>query len=248
MAVDTPELLVDQNDGTWRITLNRPDKMNALSASLVEALIETVTLAHEKRARLLVFQGAGKTLSAGFDLSDLDTQSEGDLVLRFIRIELLLQMIADSSAHTLCFAHGRVFGAAADLFAVCRQRIATPDSSFRMPGLKFGLVLGSRRLAEIVGTEQARQLLEETKIFSAQDALRMGVAHQLAAPTEWPAITQSAMQRAMHLDGVTRAGLHRALRDPNADADVANLVRSAARPGLKTRLQEYVQASKKPEN
>jgi enoyl-CoA hydratase len=248
MAVDTPELLVDQNDGTWRITLNRPDKMNALSASLVEALIETVTLAHEKQARLLVFQGAGKTLSAGFDLSDLDTQSEGDLVLRFIRIEYLLQMIADSSAHTLCFAHGRVFGAAADLFAVCRQRIATPESIFRMPGLKFGLVLGSRRFAEIVGTEQARQLLEETKIFSAEEARQMGFAHQLAGDADWPSIIEQSEVRATHLDGATRSGLHHALRSPHADADLLHLVRSAARPGLKTRLQEYVQASKKPQN
>lgn len=247
MATNPPELLINKDSGTWWITLNRPEKMNALSASLVEALIDTVTLANQEQAKLLVFQGAGKTLSAGFDLSDLDTQSEGDLVLRFIRIELLLQAIADTQAHTLCLAHGRVFGAAADLFAACRQRIATPDTSFRMPGLKFGLVLGGRRFADIVGTEQARTLLEETRPFTAQEALDMGFVHQLAANADWPEITKTALLRAEHLDRSARAGLHQALRSTHSDQDLAQLVRSAARPGLKTRLHEYLQAGKKPE-
>jgi enoyl-CoA hydratase len=247
MAAEASELLVDHDNGTWRITLNRPEKMNALSASLVDALIDTVTHAHQQQAKLLVFQGAGKTFSAGFDLSDLDTHSEGDLVLRFIRIELLLQMIADSPAHTLCLAHGRVFGAAADLFAVCRQRVAAPDASFRMPGLKFGLVLGSRRFADIVGTDKARALLEETKPFSAQEAVGMGFVHQLAASTDWPDIGRAALHRAEHLDGTARADLHQALQSAHTDHALAQLVRSAARPGLKTRLHTYLQASKKTE-
>lgn len=247
MSTPTPELSIDQDNGTWHITLNRPEKMNALSASLVEALIDAVTSAHQNQAKLLVFQGAGKTFSAGFDMSDLESQSEGDLVLRFIRIELLLQMIAESPAHTLGLAHGRVFGAAADLFAVCRQRVATPDTAFRMPGLKFDLVLGSRRFAALVGTDHARALLEETKPFSAPEAMAMGFVHQLVADADWPEAIQAAALRASHLGASARAGLHQALRSPFADSDLANLVRSAAYPGLKARLHAYLQAGKKPE-
>ena len=244
MSINSPELLVKQDNGIWWITLNRPEKMNALSASLVDALTDTISQANAQKAALLVFQGAGKTLSAGFDMSDLDTQSEGDLVLRFIRIELLLQAIADTCAHTVALAHGRVFGAAADLFAVCRQRIATPDASFRMPGLKFGLVLGSRRFANIVGIERARPLLEETKSFSAQQALDMGFAHQLAHESDWPEIVAAAAARATHLDRHARAGLDRALQSQHHDQDLAHLVRSAARPGLKARLREYLQSGR----
>lgn len=247
MASNTPELLINQDNGTWWITLNRPEKMNALSASLVEALIDTVSRANQEQAKLLVFQGTGKTFSAGFDLSDLDAQSEGDLVLRFIRIELLLQAVANFQGHTLCLAHGRVFGAAADLFAVCRQRVATPETSFRMPGLQFGLVLGSRRFADIVGVEQARVLLEETRPFTAKEALEIGFVHQLAANTDWPQIAQAALLRAEHLDHAARAGLHQTLCSNQSDQDLAQLVRSAARPSLKTRLHKYLQAGKKPE-
>lgn len=241
------ELLVHKNAGTWVVTLNRPEKMNALSSALVDQLAELVHTARQEHVRLLVLKGAGKTLSAGFDMSDLESQSEGDLVLRFIRIELLLQAIADFPGHTLGLAHGRVFGAAADLFAVCRHRIAAADTVFRMPGLKFGLVLGSRRLADIVGTETARRLLEETKSFNANEAAAMGVVHQIAAPEDWELAIQEAIARAHHLNPQARRGLHQALTTAQPDHDLAHLVRSAAQAGLKDRLREYLQAGKKPE-
>ena len=89
-----------------------------------------------KRARLIVFRGNGRSFSAGFDLGDVEAQREGDLVLRFVRIEMLLQAVGTSPARTVALAHGKVFGA--DLFARCRHRIAAAGTTFRMPGLKFG--------------------------------------------------------------------------------------------------------------
>ncbi|MCR2153265.1 hypothetical protein NSX49_23710, partial [Salmonella enterica] len=76
---------------------------------------------------------------------ELDAQSEGDLLLRFVRIETLLQRVAASPCLTVGLAHGRNFGAGVDLFGACKWRVSAPDASFRMPGLKFGLVLGTRR-------------------------------------------------------------------------------------------------------
>jgi len=71
-------------------------------------------------------------------------------VLRFVRIEMLLQAVATSPARTVALAHGKVFGAGADLFACCHHRIAAAGTTFRMPGLKFGLMLGTRRFAASV--------------------------------------------------------------------------------------------------
>src|SRR6185369_12382226 len=66
------------------LVLNRPDKANALNAELIEAMLEAVEAAASDGTRLLVLRGEGKVFCGGFDFSGLDSQSEGDLVLRFI--------------------------------------------------------------------------------------------------------------------------------------------------------------------
>ena len=87
------ELLAERSGTTLILTLNRPEKVNALSAPLVEALSEQVKAAEVSGIRLLVLKGNGRNFSAGFDFMDYEAQSEGDLLLRFVRIELLLQAL-----------------------------------------------------------------------------------------------------------------------------------------------------------
>lgn len=237
---DRPVLDVHVTDGVWTFTLQRPGKLNALDEELVEALLAAVQEAHESRARLLVFRGAGKSFSAGFDLSAIESESEGDLVLRFVRIEMLLQAIARSPALTMGLAHGMVFGAGADLFAACRLRVAAPDTVFRMPGLKFGLVLGTRRFGDLVGREVARDILENVRSFTAAQAEQMAFANRLAAQDDWPAVVEDARSTLDTLDDPTRAMLYEVLTSVHADQDLATLARSAARPGLKSRLRKYL--------
>jgi len=226
------------------LVLNRPEKMNALSAELVEALIAAVDAAHADRMQVLVLRGEGRNFSAGFDFGGVESQSEGDLVLRFVRIETLLQHIAASPCLTVALAHGRNFGAGVDLFGACKLRCATPDSGFRMPGLKFGLVLGTRRFADAVGHETARAILEQARVFGADEAQRIGFVHRLADTADWPGVVEEAARTAGSLDDATRASLYRVLARDRADADMADLVRSAAEPGLKARIAAYLEASR----
>ncbi|MEQ9556941.1 MAG: enoyl-CoA hydratase/isomerase family protein, partial [Rhodospirillales bacterium] len=131
----TDTLLIAKDGGTTEITLNRTDKANALGPDLVEDMIAAVAAAASDGTRLLVLRGEGKSFCSGFDLSDLETVTDGDLVHRLIRIETLLQAVYHAPFPTLALAHGRVFGAGADLFCACSRRIAAPGTSFRMPGL-----------------------------------------------------------------------------------------------------------------
>ena len=167
---ETDGLRVERRGALHLLTLARPDKMNALSAGLVEALIAAVDRAQAEQARAIVFQGEGRNFSAGFDFGDWESQSEGDLLLRFVRIEMLLQRVAATPCLTVALAHGRNFGAGVDLFGACKWRLAAPEASFRMPGLKFGLVLGTRRFAALVGAERARTILEQAATFDAEAA------------------------------------------------------------------------------
>lgn len=237
-------IAIDRQDDCWTLTLDRERSANALNAQIVDELLEAVTQAGTHGVRVLAFNGRGRNFSAGFDFGGFEDQSEADLLLRFVRIETLLQAIAASPCLTVGLAHGRNFGAGADLFAACQWRIAEPGATFRMPGLAFGLVLGTRRLAALVGPEKARDLLESLTTFSAEQAQAMGFARQLAPQADWPAIVQEARRVAAVLPAASRARLYRTLSTTaNADASLADLVRSAAEPGLKARMQAYRDAS-----
>ena len=234
---------VAQEDGVWTFTLSRPETRNALSAELVERLSEGIARAHAGAARVLVFRGEGKNFSAGFDFSGIESESEGDLLLRFVRIEEVLQIIASSPCTTVGLAHGRNFGAGVDLLAACRYRVASADATFRMPGLRFGLMLGTRRFTAIVGAAQARTILESSGTFDAPGALEMGFVHKIVERDGWPEAVGAAGARASVLDDVTRASLYRVLSQADDNADLADLVRSAARPGLKARIAAYLGAN-----
>lgn len=239
----TGGLSVSRAADVWTVTLDRPDKRNALSADMVESLLDVVQQAPEEGAKVLVLQGAGKNFSAGFDLSQAESQSEGDLLLRFVRVEMLLQAVASSPCLTIACANGRSFGAGVDLIAACRLRVAAADATFRMPGLKFGLVLGSRRFADIVGADQAASLLEEVATFDACHALAIRFLHEIAEREQWASVIDRARARVGVLPDWSRRALYQALASDHADTDLAWLVRSAARPGLKQRVAQYLQSS-----
>lgn len=235
-------LRLERAGDVWTFWLARPEKRNALSSELVEELIERVERAPAEGAKVLVFRGEGKSFCAGFDLSGLDALSDGDLVLRFIRVELLLQAIARSPCLTMALAHGRTFGAGVDIVAACRQRYASADAVFRMPGLRFGLVLGTRRFGEIVGRETAASLQEEAAAFDTAQALRIGFLHRSAELQEWDGLVERAREKASVLPAWSRHALYEVLSSAQDDADLAWLVRSAARPGLGKRVAAYLAA------
>ena len=233
------ELLRSHDAHITRLTLNRPQKANALSASLVEALINAIEYAHTDGTRLLILAGNGAHFCAGFDFTDYADASEGDLVLRFIRIEHLLQQLYHAPFATLVLAQGKNFGAGADLVCACATRIAAPASTFRMPGLRFGIVLGVRRLAHRIGADAAREVLASSKTFDADHALRSGFLNHVAEPSEWPAIMDGATNASHTLSRPAIARLNEQIAVDTRALDMAALVQSASVPGLKERIRNF---------
>ncbi len=240
----TAELAVERDGLTRHVTLTRPEKSNALSATLVESLLAVLDEAERDGVTLMTFRGEGANFCSGFDLGDLDAQSDGDLVLKLIRIEILLQRIAHAPFATLALAHGKVLGAGCDIFCSCSQRVATPDAKFRMPGWRFGIALGTRRLVGRVGADAARAILSASRMFDAAEAQTLGFATALAPQEEWPGIVETAVARSALLDPVSQAMLLNLTAPDTRAADLAALVESASRPGLKDRIQQYRAAEK----
>jgi enoyl-CoA hydratase/carnithine racemase len=173
-------------------------------------------------------------------MGGIEAQSEGDLVLRFIRIEQLLQALRHAPFDTMALAHGRNFGAGVDLIAACARRIATPDASFRMPGLRFGLVLGTRLFAERVGPERARAVHQVSRSFQATEALEWGFLTEISSQEHWSPVIAKAQAAACALPADAAAHLFGVTTPDHRDADLAGLARSAAQPGLKERITAYL--------
>lgn len=234
---DGTVLIKEKNDDLLQLTLNRPDSANALSPDLTEALIQAITQA--KEIRLCVLRGAGRNFCSGFDLSDLENLSDGDLLWRFLRIETLLQAVHHASFPIVALGHGQIVGAGADLFAACWRRVAAPDAKFRMPGWNFELALGTRRLVHLIGQDAARDLLIDTKVLSAEDSLVCGLATDLAHQEEWPALADELQQRATVLPPLAIKYMLGLTANDSRNDDIAAIVTTAGRPGLKDRIIAY---------
>jgi enoyl-CoA hydratase len=102
------------------------------------------------------------------------------------------------------------------------------------------LVLGTRRFAAIVGAAEAERILGTSATFDAAEAGRLGFVQRVAEAQDWEAAVEAEAETAAALDAPSRAALNRALSADWTDADLADLVRSAARAGLKERISRYL--------
>ncbi|SDS48952.1 enoyl-CoA hydratase/isomerase family protein [Bradyrhizobium canariense] len=221
------------------VTLQRAARGNALASDLVERLLDVLPRTWcDPAVHTVILRGEGKHFCTGFDLDGLDRQSDGDLLYRFVRIELLLALLWHAPVRTVAIAAGRTWGAGADMAAACDIRVACSATRFRFPGAGFGIVLGTRRLAARVGEDLARRWLTEGTEISAQQALVAGLTTDIVEPEDREAWLAAQLLEPK-VDQRTIAALHRASRADLRDADLAALVRSAAKPGLRERIADY---------
>ncbi|WP_295529596.1 enoyl-CoA hydratase/isomerase family protein [uncultured Pseudacidovorax sp.] len=247
-------LRIRREGDVLELRLMRPERGNALSATLVARLHEAVMDASaEPQLRLLVLSGEGRHFCTGFDLSALDAETDDSLLARFTRVELLLQAVHAAPFPTLALAQGRTMGAGADLFAACSERWIVGDASFAFPGAAFGLVLGTTRLAGQVGPALASAWIEGGAVIDAAAALAAGLATRHIEATQLASAMAALQARGARLDLPTQRAIHAAVgaaRRPRGDEgdaqDLARLVRSAARPGLRQRIAAYRQAQRSP--
>lgn len=236
------ELAYSHEDKVGRITLNRSRYANALSADLVEALIDAVQACVDKKVELLVLRGHGAIFCGGFDLRGLDQETDASLAYRFLRLETLLQSIHYAPCQTLVYAQGAVSGAGADLMAACRKRLVAPDASFRFPGIRFGILLGTNRLLALIGEKAYGVLLEQQKINSGL-AVQLGLAQGLAQDADVGSLIEAEYSSLKRIPESTRRQLF-AANTQQAAVDMGILAKTVTEPGLKARMQAYWEEAK----
>lgn len=241
MSSDTVLLRQTHAKGVATVTLAQPQRGNALSEALVEQLMDALDAAvADASIHTLVLRGEGRHFCTGFDLgADADTAQgsgaacDGPLLWRFARIERLLGAVWQAPLRTVAIAQGRAWGAGADLFAACDLRYAMQGTEWRFPGAGFGLVLGTRRLAQVAGESVALDWVTHGRRIGCDEALACGFATAVIPPETEAPMPPLAVDRA------TYARLKAAVRPDLRDADLAALVGSACQPGLAERVRTY---------
>ena len=178
---------LDQN-GILTITLNRPEKLNALSTEVLTALHELFTSAKTNlKVKALMITGNGKAFCAGADISRLaecDAQKGYDFACYGQEVFRLLETMRKPS---LAAINGFAFGGGCELAISATLRIASTKASFGQPEVKLGVIPGyggTQRLARLVGKGRALDLCLTGRFIDAQTALNWGLVTDLVEPEQ----------------------------------------------------------------
>ena len=246
------EILCTVQDKIATVTLNRPEKRNALNTAAMAALIEIFTeLEKRQDVRVVVIRGAGKVFCAGRDLRELGQQQESgekapiDIVEVFRKIE--------TSRHpTIAMLHGDALAGGCELALHCDLRVAAKEARIGMPLARLGIVVPfdlTCKLLEVIGPANTRQLLLTAQPVAGAHAWAMGMVHQVVAASELESATYDlartvAANAPLSLSGI-KATIQRALtlKEQIEHRDIDEMAQQArrsadAREGVRAFLEK----------
>lgn len=166
----------DVTDAVGRITIDRPQRRNALNHQAVEALDDALSAITRAGARCIVVTGAAGHFCAGADLTELE-----DLTFTH-RLREMLDHLAALAVPTVAAISGACMGLGMQLALACDVRVATSDARFGVPVAKLGLMVDHwtlRRLALAAGWGTARHMVLFAEVLDADDAHRLGLVQRL---------------------------------------------------------------------
>jgi len=220
------------DSGIATITLNRPDRRNAISFELIDDLLRALQEVEASDARVLIVTGAGKAFSSGMDLDNLKTLigrspeenlKDSDTMVRLFRA------LYEFPKVTIAAVNGAAIAGGTGLALLCDFTLAVPEAKFGYTEVRIGFVpaIVSTFLLRQVGEKQARDLLLTGRIIGAEEAARMGLINEIVAP-------ENLMMRARELAALLMENSPTSLRATK------KLLNDHARAELDSRIEAAV--------
>lgn len=175
-------LLVESHAGVVRVTLNRPERRNALSeAMLTELGAALEKIAADQTARVVVLAAAGPVFCSGHDLGEMVGRAEGDYQTLFARCSRVMQQIRHLPQPVIARVHGLATAAGCQLVATCDLAVAATEAKFATPGVKIGLFCSTPMvpLVRAVPPKVAMEMLLTGIPISAERALYVGLVNRV---------------------------------------------------------------------
>jgi enoyl-CoA hydratase len=181
-------LTFDVADRIATITVNRPDKLNALNDALMDELRTAIADARRRAdVGAVLLTGAGRAFIAGADITELADQSATEGKARAERGQRVFRRFETSPKPTLAAVNGFALGGGCELAMACHMRIASEAARFGQPEVKLGIVPGyggTQRLPRLVGKGRALELLLTGEMIDAAEAYRIGLVNRVVPAAE----------------------------------------------------------------
>ncbi|HEX5004050.1 MAG TPA: enoyl-CoA hydratase-related protein [Gemmatimonadales bacterium] len=182
--MDFQTLLFEVRDGVAFVTINRPDKLNALNDAVIEELDRAVArLESDASIRGAILTGAGpKAFVAGADIAELSTQNQMSGKARAMRGQAVFRRLERCGKPVVAAVNGFALGGGCELAMACHLRVASEGARFGQPEVKLGIgpgYGGTVRLPRLVGKGRALDLLLTARMVGAEEALQMGLVNRV---------------------------------------------------------------------
>lgn len=183
-----PLRLEVRESGIAFLTLDRPDRYNALSGHLLEAMLDALTqLGTDRSVRVVVLGGAGKAFSAGHDLAEMRGLADSAAVRQLFRLcaDVMLAMIRLPQP-IIARVHGIATAAGCQLVANADLAVAASSARFAVSGVNLGLFCSTPMVAlsRNLGRKRAMEMLLTGEFIDADTALQVGLVNRVVAPEE----------------------------------------------------------------
>jgi enoyl-CoA hydratase len=186
-------------DGIAFITINRPDKLNALNDQVMLELADAAErIATESAIKGAILTGSGpKSFVAGADIGDLARQGPFDGKARAQRGQAVLRRLETCGKPVIAAINGFALGGGCELAMACHIRIASENAKFGQPEVKLGIAPGyggTQRLPRLVGKGVALQLILSGEMIDAQEAYRIGLVNKVVPAADLLAESEKVMR------------------------------------------------------
>jgi enoyl-CoA hydratase/carnithine racemase len=213
----TDHVRVERADGVLAITLNRPERRNAITVAMYGVLADSIAEAFEDgETRVITIRGEGQDFAAGNDLADFLGAERGD----DLPVWRLLRALAENEIPIVAAVHGNCVGIGTTMLLHCDLVIAAEDSRFSMPFVDLGLVpeaASSLLFPRLAGRRRAARYLLLAEAFGAEEALAIGLASHVVAAggldTKLREITDRLLAKPREALRLTQGLLRRGARD-----------------------------------
>lgn len=225
-------ILVEKRDKVALLTINRPDKLNALNQQVRNEVCAALDdLAADDSVRVLVITGAGeKSFIAGADIGEFAGRTA--LAQREVMAaRTVFSAVADFSKPVIAMINGFCLGGGCELAMGCDIRIASEKAKFGQPEMNLGIIPGgggTQRLARLVGEGKAMEMILTGDLITAQHAKEIGLVNDVVAPEE---LESRVMTLADKIAG----------KSPIAARLGKKSVRNASRMGLREGLESEIE-------
>ncbi len=174
--------ILEEADGTAVLTLNRPEKRNALSRALREEIVQRLDeLTKSDGVSAVVLTGAGPVFCAGFDRSEFAAGGMEEIFAEAVEYH---RRVYTFSKPLIAAVNGAALGGGCDLAAMCDFRLAATSATFGQPQLRFGAAAAYDLMRAVLGTGAAREMCLTGRAYDAPEALRIGLVNRVLAPEE----------------------------------------------------------------